>query len=322
VGSPQLPGTALLLITPAPQQVVPGSSTGVTLINPGDTPIILSTDAIPTEANSFTLPPNGASLPISSGPLWASVSSGMATLNVYPGILNVSNPNVLVNTVTGTTAFGPQPVVAFTEYDIALPSNTQTLFVSLQNTDVTPTVCEVVGAQSDYTYRSNQTANLRSGGPLSVPFYLKNPDFGGSGEVIKLAVIPMIPGYDTSIKLFFGPALTPAAIATVVASTNKAKESDFYTGQMQTNNTTLAALGSALLVSGPIRLLTADVEAVGAGTVGSIQVTGPGGANIITRTGGSGTIHFPDNTILSDGNDLIAVASAGTVHAGVTYAYP
>lgn len=57
-----LPGQTQLNLTTVPQQVQIVSG-GSTLINADTVPIILSTDAIPTPANSFTL--NGkASLPL------------------------------------------------------------------------------------------------------------------------------------------------------------------------------------------------------------------------------------------------------------------
>lgn len=93
-----LPGQTQLNLTTVPQQVQIVSG-GSTLINADTVPIILSTDAIPTPANSFTL--NGkASLPLMSGPIWASVAQKGQTglLWVVPYIGNYYDPNIAVVT--------------------------------------------------------------------------------------------------------------------------------------------------------------------------------------------------------------------------------
>ena len=112
-----VPGTPILNVTTVPQQVPIGN--GATLINDSTMDIILSTDSIPNPSNSFFLRANGASLPITVGPLWASVKGGISQLVVIPEVLNVFNPNVQN---TPATVFDQLINTSFPYNDLTMPN--------------------------------------------------------------------------------------------------------------------------------------------------------------------------------------------------------
>lgn len=317
-GGPSVPGTPLLLITNVPQQVVGGSSKGVTLINPSALPIVLSTDAIPTSSNSFTLPPNGASLPIANGPLWASItSSGMATLNVFPGILNVFNPNVLANPPTNIPFYNKALTASAggiaTDTNIAVPPSAKTLIVQLVMSPTAITTMQIEGGTTGFFYYQQHP-------------YLSNGAIAGAfGWNI---ICPYNSVLDPVLNISLN-GLTPAQVVTVTiqGDTAQYKEDVFYNGTMKTDSQAIATATTTNFVTGPTRLLTATLGAGGATFAQLLQASN--GKSLLTAPGTAGSnvgasVSFPPNTILPSG-DSIGVSSnaAGpVVIGGITHAYP
>lgn len=333
VAAKQLAGTPLLLITSVPQQIVPGGTSGVTLINPGEVAIDLSTDQVPTESNTFQLAPNGASLPIASGPLFASASNGMGQLIVFPKILNVFNPNVLtappesvvILPVTGNNLGGG--LFTYTATDV--PQNAKTLLIQVDNGAASVITNVKVVGQTYLATGGWAGANPQPGLGFSYTLYNAPPYLQADlGSDVYFIVVPLhgVPlGGNASFSLL-RIAVTSSSTPNVAiwTDTNEYTEDIYYNGTMQ-SAAAIANNSTALVLTGPARLLTASLSgSVGTSTSQLLLNDGSGNTPMLTQfNAGNLSVSFPENTILQQGATIsVFTNTANSAEGNVTYAYP
>lgn len=301
-GAANLAGTPVLNLTNVPQQVPVGN--GCTLVNPGSSTIILSTDAIPSSSNSFPLPPNGASLPITSGPLWASVASGTATMLVIPQVLNIFNPNVLSQIpppgelTSGNLAATPGPGTTF-QVPITSP-NIRTLIFELSWAPTTsyPTLI-VVGNQSGIVYNSGQP-------------YL--PGF---------MVVPIVGILDTSITVTVINVTGTTTYA--VYGDNQIYDQDLFYDDLTVTPINASPVNtSQVLVQGPSRVLSLNLYSQNGAVVqafwGATEICRCASTNSASAVDGTTIpMTFPNRgIILPHGTNLI-IATSGVGGAAFGY---
>ena len=197
------------------------------------------------------------------------------------------------------------PAMASLSQTITVPAGTRTLIIQdLIGGALSATpILDVKGSQSLLTY-------------YDAPFYL-----GAVGDSYT-AIVPVNPAVDSSyiVQVYGG---TETHTVTISGDTTQYDESVFYNDTI--NVTSTAAVGTTTLVTGPARLLTAQVEAAAAG-VNSARLRI--GTQIIltadSTAASSATteaISFPPNVIVPAG----ATADAVIVGSGIvsaTWAYP
>jgi hypothetical protein len=311
-----LAGLTLLNVTSNPQPIPVGK--GVTLLNQGTVPVILSTDPIVSPSNSWTLPPNGAAQPLTNPPVYISCASGSTTnVVVIPQILNLFNPNVLNTPSPPISLYDANVLVVegLNEIflnDLAIPQGIRTLAIRMEGrlTVLYPTLVVEGVSPSETTqiYRNNS-------------FYLSE------GEIFT-AYVP-VSALDNAVNIVSQGWQYPGSVfgepgvrVTVEGDYNEYDDSVFYSGVFTTGGAGSAVAGTTEFLSGPVRLLSAQILTSG-GASGNIQDSNTNGPIIAVAANGNSIITFPPKTIL-DASDSLSLEQigAGAAQAIVNYAYP
>lgn len=218
----------------------------------------------------------------------------------------------------GQTLFGPATTGngGGTTGTIILPPTARTLILSFFGKGVLAlnpiTSLQVIGNTSGYHYYA---APPYLSGPQITPHYL--------------VVVPISGSIDPTLTVNYQTADTGNYTLTISADTAEYDESIFYNGTLQMVNASATAAGTVTILTGPARLLTAQLEMISTTTTGFIAYAG-GEAILRCQAGTTGeansTIDFPPNTILPAGQGLFLI-TAGTGSgpastAQVGYAYP
>jgi len=185
---------------------------------------------------------------------------------------------------------------------LPIPPTARTLIVALQAfvNGNWPSL-EVRGSQSGLDY-------------FNQPLYLKS-----AVNQNYLAAIPMAGIVDKDVDIV--TTSTASFTMSVFADTAQYDESVFYNGVLQTASTGLGAAGSVAVLTGPARLLTAEIENVGA----TQAVLGIGGTNLLAATGtdARAMVTLPAGSILPAGQSLtLTQIGAGSANAQLGWAYP
>jgi hypothetical protein len=203
-----------------------------------------------------------------------------------------------------------------------VPPGTRTLVLRLSPTPaggVPIDFVTVVGNSSGYDYYSAITST----NPLGVkPPYL----ITSSAPFGFICVVPIAAAVDTGfvINVVYGTATSCNMIAW--ADPLLYDESNFYNGKVQVASVQQSGLGTATVLTGPARLLSASMTGVnaGAGQPCNMFING----NFLMVGGGLNStpniMTFPDNTILQIGQTVTiqSFAAGETVDGSVAYAYP
>ena len=145
-----------------------------------------------------------------------------------------------------------------------------------------------------------------------VAYYNGVPYLVQVGSQSYLVVVPMLGVIDNSV-LVNVVNTSPTVSLNAFADTAEYDESVFYNGAIQT-----AFLNSnGLLVSGPIRLLTAQMSAGAAGS--QIEI---GGVPALSVVSGQDSLSFGEGKIVPAGTNVSVAGGAATPFASITYAYP
>lgn len=173
---------------------------------------------------------------------------------------------------------------------------------------------------------TNVTVNAL--GSLTYTYYDQPPYLSSGGlSPNYLVVVPVSPigfanGYQVTTTCSTGTATLQ-----ISGDTTAYDESLYYNGVIQQANTDLSGSGSSILLTGPARLLTLELE-VGTAVAGNVTL-GSTSAPILRQYNNATAqdqalvMTFPPNTILQFNESLVLNASGtGASNALVTYAYP
>lgn len=301
-------GLTLLTVTTDPQPVPVGN--GVTLVNSDKVPVTLSKDNPPTPANSSTLAPNGASKPIPSGDtVFISVATGTATIEIIPGLFNIFNPNVL-SIPPADVDLLTAPIVSGTSqtFTVTIQPSIQTLVILLENQGNDPPLSiSVTGNESFIIYYDEPPYFERVIGVLNQKTFC-------------LFIVP-ITSQDTEVTIQITWSSDPVTGEIIVnGAYDRYTESTLYTGHIKGASQILTTPGSATIVGGSCRLLTAQLTTTAA-TEAYISLDGNNMLHILGS--GSGSLTFPENTRLGFYSSLaLTQVGAGEAIGSVTFAYP
>jgi hypothetical protein len=137
-------------------------------------------------------------------------------------------------------------------------------------------------------------------------------------------IIVPLPTNEASVTVTL--TLSSNVVLSVFGDTAEYEENIFYNGTITPKSASLAAAGNSTLVTGPCRLLTANVIGNAATTLASINVNG---VPVLSAAGASGgldsneTLTFPDNTIVPAQQivNLVQGGAGGSI-GSITFAYP
>lgn len=302
---------------------------GITIINQGDSTISLCSN------QNFTDPvylEPGVSIPWQTyGTCWAlTTDPDNDSLLVLPDTYNYYNPSdVAIAQINQgipkviyptTPASGNANLGHFYGGITPLPGQ-RTLIFSISWTIspvvnfVFPTLI-VSGDQSNIIYY-NQVPYL---GETTQTLYVKN--------FTATVIFPIIGNLDTSFTaelINTGYAGLATSSLSVEGDIAQYVESVFYNDQATTTVASLAAAGSVIIVSGPVRLLSVSVRS---GTSTALGIVGANAAELISTQGlptgqTSTSLSFPPNTLISAGITIfLSQFGAGGTTGTATYAYP
>ena len=222
-------------------------------------------------------------------PIWPEPSS--SAQQVLLGLGTTIYPSTLLAPVAGVITL---PV-------LNPPNSVRTLLVSLMGTAAVTTL-NITGNQSGISY------------------YFRAPYINELGTDTYFVVVPIAGAIDDT----FTVTVTTATSCTVevIGDTALYQESIFYNGFAAGAGAARLAAGTSTVLNGPARLLTAQVETLGAFSANLLingnqilRVDGLAGQN------GFDAVAFPPNTILSAGQAM-TVTTSGLGGASCTYAYP
>ena len=202
------------------------------------------------------------------------------------------------------TAVTPSGGQAFTSVG-PVPLNARTLIIEIEQFPP-PTLVSVFGTTSQINF-------LQRGA------YLGNfqPAFGRSIFYVPISAVvdqTFVVDWDTS---------APAPIVSAWYDTQAYAESDFYNGSVETVSVVLAAAGSATMLDGPFRLLTAEIY--GFDTGAQLKLVTPTDTDFLlfAYSGSDVSTTFPDNTIVAVGSSVLVDQTGPGASRGIlTYAWP
>lgn len=246
--------------------------------------------------------------------VWAGSSDAAESVQPIWPDTNVSAQEVLFG--AGTLILAPQSIVptagAITVAPI-VPPNVRTLVISLQHlAPLDPIVVTNVSVVGGTT--GNQFYNA--------PPYLTVGPAAGPQSTNALIVIPFIGLLDKGVTITI--TTTQTLVVQAFGDTAQYDESVFYNGvaiaasQIANNNT-------VTILTGPARLLTANLDLQAAGFAGLINLNGVPilRSDAVAAAGQSVALSFPPNTILPAGQTVTVQSTAADNAIGsISYAYP
>lgn len=251
---------------------------------------------------------------------WYNPDEAAALQATYPSALPGSA--VIAATAPPGLVYGPMATVIVAgqvQFVVTVPSTTRTLLIESFGGagGIGPTTVQVVGNQTGTIYRQ------------SLPPYLNS--IFGSGEG-SLCVVPVLGAADTTFTITIGQAnALVTETTTVYADSVTTQESVLYNGIAKGGAAFLGGATTAVIATGPCRLLTASCIAVNAGANCGLILSQAGGPNnpiLFTEATAAVTtqvaaVTFPPNTILPAGQTLtLNQGAAGNTGGFCTFAYP
>lgn len=242
--------------------------------------------------------------------IWAGSSDGEGGVQpIYP------DTNVSAQTVQSgqpSQIFQKLNGVSTTAYTVLVPTAVRTVIILIDPVD------QVTLATNIRLRQSLIQAPVAIAGQLVL--YNQPPYIVTSSNGSSMTIVPVFALTGSS---FFDIAVTGASVGgydiTILGDSALYDESVFYNGVVQTATAVLGAVGSATILNGPARLLTADLAMVGASN-GQLFVAGTQAS--LRANNSYASITWPPNTILPSGKSVTMTAGGATLFGSVTFAYP